>query len=71
MGLHEIRGLANALGIENTEEMDVDRLIRSIQFEKGLMPCFSEVWSSPCRVDECPFFFACSSNVTTRVAVRH
>lgn len=68
MGLNEIHRLANALGIENAERMGVDKLIRSIQFEGGMIPCYSEAWSAPCRLDKCPFSDGCSSHQLARVA---
>lgn len=71
MELKEIQRLANALGIPGANQLSVSSLIRSIQFEEGLMPCFSEAWSAPCRIDECPFSIVCSSNVVARIAIRH
>lgn len=71
MGLKEIRRLAHALGIPKVDQMAVAELIKSIQFEVGLVPCFSEAWSSPCRVGECPFSSACSSNMHIRAATKH
>lgn len=61
MTLQEIQRLARALGVEDPEKMSALALIRLIQFEEGHMPCFSEAWSVPCKLD-CPFFDACSSH---------
>ena len=71
MGLKEIQRLACALGIPGARGMDVDALIRSIQFEEGHVPCFSEAWSAPCRIDTCPFAMVCSSSLPVRAAARH
>lgn len=71
MGLKEIQRLADALGIPGADQMSIRVLIKSIQFEKGYMPCFSEAWSAPCRIDECPCSIICRSNVFTRTEVRH
>lgn len=71
MGLHEIQRLAYALGIEGADRMKTVALIRSVQFQEGHMPCFSEAWSAPCSIGDCPFFDVCSSSVATRVAARH
>lgn len=71
MGLKEIQRLADALGIPGADRLSVAALIKSIQFEEGLMPCYSEAWSAPCKIDECPFSVLCSSNVFTRTALRH
>lgn len=64
MGPKEIQRLAHALGIPSAHRSNVTTLIRSIQREEGLMPCMSEAWSAPCRVDECPLSAACSSNIS-------
>ena len=71
MGLKEIRRLAHALGIPDSQGMEIGDLIHLIQYEEGHLPCFSEAWSAPCRMDECPFSIACSSNLRIRVAHRH
>lgn len=71
MGLHEIQRLASALGIKGASRMKVDTLIRCVQYQEGHMPCFSEVWSAPCSIGECPFFDVCSSSMATRVTARH
>lgn len=71
MGLREIQRLADALGIEGAERMKADTLIRSVQYQEGHMPCFSEPWSAPCSIAACPFFDVCSSNMATRVAKSH
>ena len=71
MELKEIRRLACALGISDARGMDIDALIRSIQFEEGHVPCFSEAWSAPCRIDACPFSMVCSSSLQARAAARH
>lgn len=61
MRQNEIRRLALALGIPGAKDLSVGELIRSIQAEEGLMPCQSELWSAPCRIEECPFAAMCSS----------
>lgn len=61
MRQEEILRLAIALGIPSAKELSVGELIRSIQAEEGLMPCQSELWSAPCRIEECPFGTKCSS----------
>lgn len=61
MGPREIQRLADALGIEGTDGMNVDVLIRNVQYQEGRMPCFSEAWSAPCKIGECPNSSACSS----------
>lgn len=71
MRLKEIQRLANALGILGANHMSVSTLIKSIQHEEGLVPCFSEAWSAPCRIDECPFSIACSSNAVTKLVQKH
>lgn len=71
MGLKEIQRLAHALGVSDVQGMNISALIHSIQFEEGQLPCFSEAWSAPCRMDECPFSLACSSNLRVRVAPQH
>jgi len=71
MGLKEIQRLAHALGVRDVQGMDVNALIRSIQFEEGHVPCFSEAWSAPCGMEDCPFSLACSSNLRARTASRH
>lgn len=71
MELKEIQRLANALGIPSTHPCNVKALIQSIQHEEGLMPCLSEAWSAPCRIDECPHSAACSSNTGIRCEDRH
>lgn len=71
MGLKEIQRLADALGIPNANQLRVNVLVHSIQHEEGLMPCFSEAWSTPCRVDECPFSAACSSNMNIAASGEH
>lgn len=71
MGLKEIQRLADALGILSTEQRSVRDLIQSIQFEEGLMPCYSEAWSAPCQVSECPFCDVCSSHMDARARARH
>lgn len=71
MTSQEIRRLAHALGIVDTERLSTLALIRLIQLEEGHMPCFSEAWSAPCRVDGCPFLAMCSSNLRIRVKPKH
>jgi hypothetical protein len=61
MGPKELQRLANALGIPGTDQASIGMLIQAIRYEEGLMPCFSEAWSSPCGLDECPSSIACSS----------
>lgn len=71
MGISEMQRLAVALGIKDANRMNADTLIRCVQFQEGHMPCFSEVWSAPCRIDGCPFSDGCSSHVPAREAVKH
>ena len=71
MTLQEIRRLAHALGIMDTEKLGAFALIRLIQFEEGHMPCFSEAWSAPCKIDGCPFSAMCSSNLSIRAKHKH
>ena len=68
MGPKELQRLANALGIPGTGQSSIGMLIQSIQHEEGLMPCFSEAWSAPCGLDECPSSIACSSKAFVTVA---
>lgn len=68
MGLEEIRRLATALGIKGAEKMDVRDLIHSVQFQEGHMPCFSETWSTPCMIEDCPFAEVCRSYLRSRTA---
>lgn len=62
----DIRRLAKALGVANSQEKSVLELIRSIQYLEGQMPCFSETWSAPCRIESCPFSDACHSYLQYR-----
>ncbi|MFN2107241.1 MAG: hypothetical protein ACK2UJ_20365 [Candidatus Promineifilaceae bacterium] len=71
MELHDIQRLASALGIESTDQMNVETLTRTIQFEEGLVPCFSEAWSVPCKIEECPLYEVCSSNLMARLTANH
>lgn len=57
----DIRRLAEALGVADSQEKSVHELIRTIQNQEGQMPCFSETWSAPCRIESCPFSGACHS----------
>lgn len=61
MGKEDIRRLANALGIGNADQMNAAELILSIQHQEGELPCFSEIWSFPCRIGDCPRSCDCSS----------
>lgn len=61
MGPRELQRLAHALGIPGSDQASVGMLIDSIQLEEGLMPCFCEAWSAPCKIDECPSSISCSS----------
>lgn len=69
MGPRELQRLAHALGIPGTDQASIGVLIQSIQIEEGLMPCFSEAWSAPCRIDECPSSISCSSKAFTAAAI--
>jgi len=71
MGPKEIQRLANALGIPSAHPSNMRTIIHSIQLQEGLMPCLSEAWSTPCRVDECPFSAACSSYLGTGTKHQH
>ena len=64
----DIRRLAEALGIKDAARIGLGELIRCIQFQEGHMPCFSEAWSAPCRLDDCPFAKVCSSHLRVRTA---
>lgn len=68
MGPKELQRLANALGIPGSHQSSIGMLIQAIQHEEGLMPCFSEAWSSPCGLDECSASIACSSKVVITAA---
>jgi hypothetical protein len=57
-----LRRLANALGIENPHCMKISDLIHSIRFLEGELPCFSQAWSAPCQIGDCPHCLACSSS---------
>lgn len=57
----DIRRLAKALGIADSQDKSVHELIRSIRHQEGQMPCFCETWSAPCRINSCPFSDACRS----------
>lgn len=71
MRINEIQRLADALEIRDADRMNTRALIRMIQFQEGQMPCFSEAWSAPCRIDGCPFSDDCSSHMAPREAVKH
>jgi len=62
MRIQEIQRLATALGIEHVRQKSGADLIRHIRFEEGHLPCFSEAWSAPCNIGDCPFSDACSSH---------
>ena len=62
----DLRRLAKALGIADSKDKSVHDLIRSIQYEEGKMPCFSETWSAPCRIECCPFSDVCHSYLRHR-----
>jgi len=57
----EIRRLGAALGVNEARHRDIGEVILSIHQVEGGMPCFSELWSSPCHIVECPFVDRCSS----------
>ncbi|HXH72466.1 MAG TPA: hypothetical protein VNI58_06620 [Mariprofundaceae bacterium] len=67
MGKDEIRRLAGALGIEDVDRMNAGELILFIQREEGRLPCFSEAWSSPCWIGDCPSSGDCSSQTAVEV----
>ena len=56
-----LQRLANALGIEGAHGMNTRDLIHSIRLLEGELPCFSQVWSTPCRIEACPSGEECSS----------
>jgi len=62
----DLRRLAKALGIADSQDKSVHELIRSIQYQEGKMPCFSETWSAPCRIKSCPFSDVCHSYLRHR-----
>lgn len=64
---NDIRRLAKALGIDDSQESSVYELIRSIQLQEGHMPCFSETWSRPCRIESCPISGLCRSYLRKRM----
>jgi hypothetical protein len=67
----DIQLLAETLRNDGMAQMDLHELIRSIQFQQGRMPCYSEPWSAPCRVDDCPFSAVCTSHLRVMSVVRH
>jgi hypothetical protein len=67
----DIRRLAKALGVTNVKQTSLGDLIRTIQFQEGHMPCFSETWSAPCGIEDCPFADVCTSHLPIRAAIRH
>jgi hypothetical protein len=56
-----LRRLGKALGIERAHYMHMNELIRAIRLLEGELPCFSQAWSTPCNVEDCPHGLACSS----------
>lgn len=57
----EIQRLAAALGMDNPSRLNTAEMIRYIQFQEGDMPCFSQSWSAPCRIADCPMCRKCTS----------
>lgn len=57
----EMQRLAAALGISNAHRLNTANLIACIQAQEGDMPCFSHLWSAPCRIRDCPVRHACTS----------
>lgn len=71
MELKEIRRLADALGIPGAKQSGIRDVIQSIHVQEGLMPCYSEAWSAPCRIAECPCSSMCSSQPENRTGLKH
>lgn len=57
----ELQRLATALGIRNAECLSIEELIDHIRTQEGDIPCYSQLWSSPCRIRDCPLRHACTS----------
>jgi len=71
MVIQDIRRLAIAVGVPQANQKDTRELICSIQNQEGHMPCFSESWSAPCLIDDCPLAEACSSNFCNTSNAHH
>jgi len=57
----ELQRLATALGVRDADRLSVEELIACIQVQEGDIPCYSQLWSSPCRIHDCPLRHACTS----------
>jgi hypothetical protein len=58
----ELQRLAVALGIRNAQNLNTVELIECIRHQEGDMPCFSQLWSAPCRIKGCTVRKACTSH---------
>jgi hypothetical protein len=57
----EMQRLAAALGIRDVHRLNTADLIACIREQEGEIPCYSQPWSAPCRIRDCPLRHACTS----------
>lgn len=69
MVFQDMQRLAVALDIKDALRMDTPALVDAIESrEGGTLPCFSQAWSAPCDIADCPLFIDCSSSLSYQAA---